>query len=450
VQYTLGKSNEVISPMQRLNLPSKGVASTSQESSLVGKRSDFMVFDDFISNKSSDTEIQRESSKNYFNAAAKLRTVEGYILTIGTPWHESDAYAAIIESNRKSNNWKIKIDPAWTPKDHARNKKVTELKEEDVTLLFPEHLSWKFLQSELAMNEAFFLSQNLMRFPKEANWDLKVQFSEDVLNRQTRFRSFFDTTIYKTYMALDRAYSTSMYADFSAIVTGRVQLVEKVQSLVVTDVFVERLKPAELANAVAKKINEHHPEILFFEKDRGYEELVSAIQQSLFTQFRWQRQDMPALKVVDILAGDRAKNSKAIRIKRLELPLEQRTLWFTAGQNWNDALISQMTKYQGKKSTSSSKDDMVDALSLLYDQVMPKNYYSPQEEVGSAKDREAEAERVKAKAMHERMFSSPMAPQQPSFADLQKPQPPRQGMDINGARKDMINRMLDNARRGKF
>jgi hypothetical protein len=48
------------------------------------------------------------------------------------------------------------------------------------------------------------------------------------------------------------------------------------------------------------------------------------------------------------------------------------------------------------------------------------------------------------------MFSSPMAPQQPSFADLQKPQPPRQGMDINGARKDMINRMLDNARRGKF
>jgi Terminase RNaseH-like domain len=451
-----GKANEVISKMARLNLTGRGVTSTSQESSVAGKRAELMLFDDFISNKSSASEVQRNSAEQYFYSMLKLRATTGICGVLGTPWHTEDVYAKVLEAAEKRPNfWRTRIDPAWKPKVHALGRRVEDLRKEDVDLLFPEHLTWDFLQDELAQNKDFFMSQNLCIFPKDANWNLKVTFDPDLLNRQTRNASFFTNPLRQTYAALDRAYSVSSTADYSAIVTGEVLQVNSAQgnnlSLVVTDVRNERLRESELVEAIGNTITKHRPKAFILEKDRGWEVLVQNVKQYLLRR-NYEPQDMPQFVLRELPSGASSSGAKAKRIKKLEAPLADGKLWFLASRDWTTTLLEQLEKYEAaKKSNITRKDDICDALSLLWDVVMPKSEQpSEQETQELQRSREEENERMKTKAMHERMFSGPSNTPQPTFADVQTPQPQAPGMDIRGARKGMINRMLDSARKGRF
>ena len=404
-----GKSNEIISKMAHLNLTGRGVTSTSQESSVAGKRAELLLFDDFISNKSSGSEVQRNSAENYFLSMLKLRSTTGICSVLGTPWHIEDVYSRTLESaERRKHFWKTRIDPAWKVKTHALGRRIDELKKEDVDLLFPEHLTWDFLQQELAQSSDFFCSQNLCIFPRDSNWDLKVTFDPDLLNRQTRPSSFFSNPLRQTYMSLDRAYSTSATADYSAIVVGDVLQVQSASgnnlSLVVTDVKNERLRESELVEAVANTIMKHRPKALVLEKDRGYEELIQNIKRFLMLR---SFEETPQFVLREIPAGAHSSGAKAKRIKKLEAPLADGKLWFTANRDWTTLLIEQMEKYEAaKKSNTTRKDDICDALSLLWDVVMPKSQEPSEEETKELqRSREEENERLRTRAMHDRMFT---------------------------------------------
>ena len=325
---------------------------------------------------------------------------------LGTPWAETDLYAQLIKRNEDNPDKPLafRIDPAWTVKPEARFKKLRELLEDDVTLLFPERLSWKFLQAELRANEAFFCSQNLCIFPKDADSDLKVTFEEDDLRNHTRPLGFFDTPISTSVLAIDRAFSVSQYADFSCITAARIQRRDQKTVCVVTDVRMERWKESELVRNIVEMIEKHQPRSVVMEKDKGWEDLGAAIRRSLQAR----GVPVPHFTWKNIPTGGRNARAKAKRIKILELPLADDRLWFVSNSIWNDPVFTQFIKFDGiTVSNSHRKDDAVDAVSLLYETFMPKTT-SDAEPTDQAKiDREAEEEyqRERMRQHHARMFS---------------------------------------------
>src|SRR6266478_4066412 len=86
-------------PMARLRL-AQSIESTSMDSTVAGKRSDLIIFDDPISNQTVGNETQIQASVNKRDALVKLGEAGArIILTIGTPWAANDLYAQLIERN---------------------------------------------------------------------------------------------------------------------------------------------------------------------------------------------------------------------------------------------------------------------------------------------------------------------------------------------------------------
>jgi hypothetical protein len=171
------------------------------------------------------------------------------------------------------------------------------------------------------------------------------------------------------------------------------------------------------------------------EKDKGHENLVDTIRKALMMR------GIPSPRFIakDVPAGGKNLNSKARRIKILELPLSDGRLWFLASAVWNDILIQQFVLFDGKtKSNSTRKDDIPDAISLLYETFMPKQMGADDPNPTSQEklDAEAEAERnaEKTRLRHAQMFGDASMPMTQRASDFdprrqqlqQLTEPPRQ------------------------
>src|SRR6266478_6165988 len=279
-------------PTARLRL-AQSIESTSMDSTVAGKRSDLIIFDDPISNQTVGNETQIQPSVNKRDALVKLGEAGArIILTIGTPWAANDLYAQLIERNASVEEpfmaWRI--DPAFTVKKYAQHKlTVTNLHtlvESDIESYLFSRFTWKGLRSEMT-SPAFFLSQNLCIFPKGNEEGLRVTFTEDDLRNHLRREGFFrEPPGTLTVCSLDRAYSTAMYSDFSVVNVSKIMQVaanENVKpkmSLVVWDVFMDRVKESELVKAIVDMFAKHHPTYFTSEKDKGYENLDLAIRKA--------------------------------------------------------------------------------------------------------------------------------------------------------------------------
>jgi hypothetical protein len=92
-----------------------------------------------------------------------------------------------------------------------------------VELLFPERLSWKFLQFELRANSAFFASQNLCIFPRVGGAEARCTFDEIKLREHIKDASFFlSDPVSKVVLSVATAFSTAMTADFSCLTSIKI------------------------------------------------------------------------------------------------------------------------------------------------------------------------------------------------------------------------------------
>jgi hypothetical protein len=417
-------------PTARLRL-AQSIESTSMDSAVAGRRADIILFDDPISSTSCENEEQRAKSVKKFDALCKLREAgSGLVAVLGTPWAHDDLYAKIIERNDNDPDkpWAVRIDPAWTRKPDAVRKKLRDLVEDDVNLLFPERLTWKFLQSELRQNETFFMSQNLVIFPEEENSDLKVEFSEeDLLQRTVKHEFFSQSPLLETVMSIDTAFSTSRFADFSCIATLELRSHYNKTVAVVKDVVLDRLKQSELAVAIVEAIMKHSPHRVVIEKDGPWESLAEAIKRAAMLRnvvlpYIFWRPPNPGNK----------QNAKAKRVKALEPMIPEGTLWFIASAIWNEQVIAQFTKFDGvTKSNSSRKDDSPDAVAIGIESFFPRTQEEKQPTTQQDRERQEEEEKARQQMMQQDMYrrmfgdrnTPPPKPTEPEA--MSKPTDPR-------------------------
>jgi hypothetical protein len=256
------------SPMAHLGLIQNTAQSTSMDSSVAGQRADVILADDPISNLSTGNEEMRQSGVEKFDLVQKLREVGGLTLILGTPWHQSDLYATLLKRNEEDDSrpLQFRIDPAWTVKPEAKHKSLKDLEENDVVLLFPERLTWKFLQKERRSNERFFRSQNLVEFVPDEDSELKINFDHDVLVQN--IVSLKDLPQGETVITVDVAFSQSRYADNSAISVVRLytnpQTAEKCMAVLTVDAG--RMRMSELAHRLVMLARQFSPRNVVIEK----------------------------------------------------------------------------------------------------------------------------------------------------------------------------------------
>lgn len=402
-------------PMARLRLP-QSIESTSMDSAVAGRRFDVGLFDDPISNTSCGNDVQIQASYNKFLALLKLRETSGVVLVLGTPWAENDLYSRLIAlADSGEASWVYRVDPAFVVKREARHKLtpglLPTLVESDIeSYLFPERLNWRFLKQEISNSPSFFMSQNLVIFPRDSDSDLKVSFSEEDIRAHIRPAAFFESPVSTTVMSLDRAFSTARYADFSCLTIGKILQKDHKTICAIADVKMERWKESELVDNIVRMIDRHRPTGFVLEKDKGWENLIETVRKNLMMRGI----PVPRIMAKDIAAGGHNAQAKAKRIKKLELPLSDGRLWFFSSALWNDIVMAQFVKFDGiHDSNSHRKDDACDSVSLLYETFMPKVMSETDDPVDSVEqariDREVEDEiRKEMNGRHyASMFGSP-------------------------------------------
>ena len=413
-------------PMRRLKLP-QSIESSSMDSAVAGKRSDIIIFDDPISEQScgNDEQIRKSIAKR--DMLVKLKERGGMVATLGTPYAPQDLYYVQIEraSKNEDDTFAYRIDPAFQVKPEARHKltpaQLPSLTLDDIeSFLFPEGLPWKELRTDMLNNPTFFLSQNLCLFPRADDEDIRCQFTREELLAATKHPAYFQNFVTtQVVMSLDRAFSVACYADYSALTVAKIQAVNGRQAVVVVDSQLERLKESQLAHQIMLLVKKHSPTILVLEKDRGYEELITAIKKECMMNGL----AAPWFRIRPI---ENTPNIKAKRAKRyLELPLADKRLFFQSA-TWNDQAFEQLERFDGiSRSSGKKKDDFVDSLSLLVREFMPSNLYDTEtEEQKQQREQELDAQAAAERKNHfyNRMFTGNYVPP-PKVEEAQPQQP---------------------------
>jgi hypothetical protein len=338
----------------------------------------------------------------------KLREPAGFAINVQTPWAVGDLGDVMIQLNDQDPErpLAVRIDPVMTIKPEAARKPLLTLTEDDVILNFLPKLNWKFVRDEMRSPEGigFFKTQYMTEWPPEEDEGLTVSFTEDEIRARIRSAGFFESPTSTVVMSLDRAFSVSRYADFSCIAVGKRFQRDTKTICGILDVKMERWKESDLVENLVLMISRYQPTMFVLEKDRGYENLVETVRKTLI------HRGIPVPRIIakDIPAGGKNLHSKARRIKLLELPLSDGRLWFAASALWNEILISQFVLFDGTKSNTSRKDDIPDAISLLYETFMPKVMSAqdpaPTDQQKIDKEVERQQEEERRRAMHDRMF----------------------------------------------
>lgn len=374
------------SPMSILGLPQPTCKTTSMESGgWAGNRSDYILVSDAISSNTVGTPDQIQKSVNNVGAITELLEVGGYLHLEGTPWHENDLYAQLLERNERADgkNLLFIIDPAWTVKESGEGKAVQDLLEEDVELLFPARLTWKVLQAKLQDDDPpyrRFRMQSLCQFLPEVEETQKLHFRRDDLTRNsTRYENV--PIGGRIVASSDLAFSKSRYADLScftimSVIEGRMYVLEQVSG---------HFNDTEKAKLIVELYMKHSGlDTWLIEKYPSSENLNEAIRKEA-TKFgvtvpvRWAPVDNKA-------------DAKFHRLKGIESVIGQNRIRFVFGypgtsSTWIDDLFNELETLDDttpKRRSSTRKDDRGDSLSLGV------KYFLPADE-----DEESQAERLK-------------------------------------------------------
>jgi hypothetical protein len=387
-------------PMAHLGLIQPAAESTSMDSTVAGSRADIILFDDPISNVTTGNEEMRQGGVDKYDLVLKLREVGGYATILGTPWHPADLYAVLIRRNEQDSEkpLAVRIDPAWTVKPEAQHTELKDLAEQDVTLLFPSRLTWKFLQKERKNNERWFRSQNLCEFVPEVGSDTLLNFTRDELANHIISASAIRPDS-QTVICCDIAYSQNKYADLSALSVVRLFTnSEGEKAMAVVEIDAGRMRASEFAQRLVMLTRKHAPvSTVVLEKSLTWDVLAAEI-----TRVARLRETNVPLFFAPV---SNQRFAKFMRLKALEVLLHQGRLKFVASGPWLDDLFNEFERLDGGKSSSSRKDDRADSLGLCAKLFLPESD-AAEDTAATQRLLEAQEARLRMQANYERIFGA--------------------------------------------
>lgn len=383
-----GNSLEFQSPMRILGLFQPTANSTSMESGgWAGSRADYILFSDAISSNTVGTEDQIQKSVTNTDAIVELQEVGGYCHWEGTPWHENDLYAQLIERNERSpeKNLLTIVDPAWVVLPSGQGKGIFDLVESDVSLLFPARLTWKVLQQKLRAGDSkarTFRMQSLCEFLPATDEDERLQFNRAEFVRNTV--EVVPPNNDFVYASGDLAFSKSRYADATCFSVFSV--VEN--KLYVWTQAAGQWRDSEKAEAIVR-LQKQYPYIKAWviEKYPSFERLDEDVQREAMKHgvrvtIRW-------------VNADNKADAKFHKLKTCQTYLNQDRIKFLQGPYLDD-LINELERLNGsgpkRRSSAGKRDDRGDSLAIGIQYFMP----DPDDEDAAARQKSEEEEQNRA------------------------------------------------------
>jgi hypothetical protein len=277
------------------------------------------------------------------------------------------------------------------------------LQPEDVDLLFPSRLTFKYLMGKARENIRQFRQQSLCSWVPDEDELLRVNFDETVIRQFTKHRSFFQNLPFvSSVLALDQSYSISKYADLSCLLYGEVRRLGDKNIFVVCDVVMDRFKMSELGLQVVLMIQRNSPQRVIIERTGAWESLGSEINRNALERYV----AIPHIYWKSTTGGGTVTN-KFARIKGSLEPLFQEGRLYHVSAHWLDACVLQLVKFDGiTKSSVYRKDDYPDCLSIA---VAHSGMNAALEVVVDAKAVEEERLQAMMRAQHDAMFGNPAA-----------------------------------------
>src|ERR1700722_4128330 len=371
-----GSATSFVSPMRQLDLIQPTLTSASMGSEgLAGERSDLICAEDCAEISNSSSPEMREKTLEFFDSVLHLLEPSGFLQVVGTPFAPGDIYSTLLEREEKRDEKQMlhQLNPCWTVKEGVNKLPYdASLTADDVDLLFPSRLTFKWLINKLRDGEKEFRQQYLCTWVPHIEDELTITFSEADLRLHTKPLSFYDScqTI-ENVLVVDPSFTTGRWADPSAIVNIRIARQEMKPIAIVTDCLLERLKVSDLAGRIVDSIMRNRPNRIIIERAGNWESLADSIQKTA----RLRHSLLPYIYWKPTTGGGGIQN-KAKRIKGLEPYLENGSLWFVQSEVWNQNLFSQFAFFDGgpyKRSSQVRKDDGPDGIALAIEWAFPRN-----------------------------------------------------------------------------
>lgn len=345
--------------------------------STAGIHGDIGVHDDTVSNKNSGpkaTPEQRKTVADEIKSARPLIDLYGFRFYAGTNWNEADAYEVMQEAMP---DLVVEKAAAWTVKPGSRKKKINELTEDDVDLLFPHdgngvpRLTFKALMDEYRVDSYIFSCQYLLN-PQASKI---VKFTEQMLRKQIISQDQFPQPgSYFIAQFWDFAKTANADSDRSCGMTAQVTIAGPLAGrMFICEVVRGRYSKSELPFQVAGMAGRWRPvEKLGVEKSPGADFLENDILRA-FAKVGYP--DAPSIEWVTL---DTQKDAKNVRAETSETLMIDNRVFFSdqIPKEIMDEVIQEFVKF---KPGSNRKDDSVDTLGHIA-RYLPKDITPPQTE----------------------------------------------------------------------
>ena len=349
-----GGAQEYWCPARRLDQKEPTLGSISILGSTSGWHCDVLKCDDVITDTTPvETSMARNKIVRKFVTTANLLDPHGILELIGTRYHEEDLYEHVKTTLKDS---RYLCGASWTALPHAATKKLKEIVETDVVLLFPERQGFAFLREKLLLDEDTFCLQQL-NDPKRLGPTVKFRL-EDLRSATTRVPQ---NQGFKRYNFWDVATTNSEGSDYTA---GGFLSIDPTKWIAYLHILImDKFTPSELAFQIATMAKQTNPERVMFERYTA-------------TNQCWLEQEVKKLGVsmgydipVYAFKTDKTKMAKGHNICGLEPLIRGGRLFFSNEIPYIDALFKQFTNFTGIPHPKRN-DDGPDMLSFLR-MVMP-------------------------------------------------------------------------------
>jgi phage terminase large subunit-like protein len=344
-----GGAQEYWCPLRRLRQKEPTLGSISILGATSGWHCDVFKPDDMINDTTPiETSLSRGKVLRKFMTVSNLLDPHGILEINGTRYHEEDAYEHLKTVLKKM---RYLCGSSWTVLPHAVNKKMRELTEQDVLLLFPERQNFPYLREKLLLDQKTFCLQQL-NAPEFLGPSVKFRL-QDLRAATTRIPQ---NPSFQRFNFWDVATTNSESSDYSA---GGCLLIDTTKWIAYLHMLVlDKFTPSELAYQIAKMAKETNPERVMFERYTA-------------TNACWLEQEVTKIGVswgyqvpVHTMKVDKTKNAKGPRICGLEPLIKGGRLFFSNLIPNLDLLFKQFTDFTGVPHPKRN-DDGPDMLSFL-------------------------------------------------------------------------------------
>lgn len=442
-----GLQTSFSSPIRRLGLKDPTLTAKSMESSgFAGTRAHLLKFDDAVDEENWKTVDSRLKILAKYDAACELiESPFGHIHVIGTRWTSGrfddytdeegtlqaipDLYGVILnretEAQPDDKSFKILIASAWTPKEHAVNKDLMELTEDDVDLLCPGKGPGSFVE---------------LRKKRDKKPNGRMNFECQQLNHpamrsdETMFINHFDEPLITSLMTdiswvshkletgkiiiiWDTANSTRLGADFSAGICFFIEDVDDGDPIAwLLSCDYGRWTNSELARHIVAFHSKWGAQTTMIE------ELATTSDTFKDEIRREQIRQGVAPWIPYWFPPDSKPKAKENRIANLEPLMRSGRFKICQGDRtncslWIEELKKEFLQFTGHKSNKNAvggrHDDLIDAAAYLY-KIMPIGARTPED-----KERD---ERMAEKIHRQRQYDTIHGFSPVSFQSLKEPQ----------------------------